>query len=82
MLRSELAGRRPRGRATRSLMDVVKEDKKLVGVREDSVEDRVTGRQMIGCSHPWREQPKGNEDEYRFIPEHITGQPICKKKNL
>lgn len=61
-------------------MDVVKEDVKLVGVREDSAEDRVTQRRMIGCGHPWREQPKGNEDEYRFILEHITGHPMCKKK--
>lgn len=60
-------------------MDVVKEDVKLVGARIDSAEDRVTRRQMIGCCHPCREQPKENEDEYRFIPQRITGHPMCKK---
>lgn len=34
MLRSELVGRRCGGRAKRSLMDVMKEDIKSVGVRE------------------------------------------------
>lgn len=34
MLRSELVGRRCRGRAKRSLMDVMKEDIKSVGLRE------------------------------------------------
>lgn len=38
MLRSELAGRRCRGRAKRSLMDVMKEDIKSVGVREGKCE--------------------------------------------
>lgn len=36
----------------KSFMDVVKDDVKLVGVRIDSAEDRVTRREMIGCGHP------------------------------
>ena len=40
MLRSELPGRKPRGRPKRRSMDVVKEDKKLVGLREEDTEDR------------------------------------------
>lgn len=80
MPRLELAGGRPRGRAAQSFMEVVKEDVKIVGVREDSAEDRVTPRKMIGCGHSWREQPIGNEDENRFIPEDITGHPMCEEK--
>ena len=34
MLSLELPGRRPRGRPKRRFMDVVKEDMKVVGVRE------------------------------------------------
>ena len=33
-------------------MDVEEEDMKLVGVREDDVEDRVRWRQMIHCKNP------------------------------
>lgn len=61
-------------------MDVVKEDVKLVGVREDSAEDRVIRRKMIGCGQPWREQPIGNEDEYRFIFRSILQVTQCVKK--
>ena len=39
MLRLELPGRRARGRPKRRFMDVVKEDMKLVGVREEVAED-------------------------------------------
>ena len=35
MMRFELGGRRPRGRLKRRFMDVVNEDMKLVGVREE-----------------------------------------------
>ena len=33
-------------------MDVMKEDMKLLGVREDDAEDRVGWRQMIHCGEP------------------------------
>ncbi|KAF7645083.1 hypothetical protein LDENG_00132800 [Lucifuga dentata] len=52
---SEHIGRRmlrPRGRPKRRFMDVVKEDMKLVGVREEEAEDRVRWRQMIRCGDP------------------------------
>ncbi|KAF7659468.1 hypothetical protein LDENG_00297190 [Lucifuga dentata] len=52
MLRLELPGRRPRGRPKRRFMDAVKEDMKLVGVREEEAEDRVRWRQMIRCGDP------------------------------
>ncbi|KAF7655665.1 hypothetical protein LDENG_00052730 [Lucifuga dentata] len=52
MLRLELPGRRPRGRPKRRFMDVVKEDMKLVGVREEEAEDRVRWRQLIRCGDP------------------------------
>ena len=32
-------------------MDVMKEDMKLVGVREEDAEDRARWRQMIGCDN-------------------------------
>ena len=44
MMRLELPGRRPRGRPKRRFMDVVKEDMKLVGVRDEDEEDRVRWR--------------------------------------
>ncbi|KAF7641470.1 hypothetical protein LDENG_00280470 [Lucifuga dentata] len=52
MLRLELPGRRPRGRPKRRFMDAVKEDMKLVDVREEEAEDRVRWRQMICCGDP------------------------------
>ncbi|KAF7662280.1 hypothetical protein LDENG_00240050 [Lucifuga dentata] len=52
MLRLELPGRRPRGRSERRFMDAVKEDMKLVGLREEEAEDRVRWRQMIRCGDP------------------------------
>ena len=39
MRRLKLPGRRPRGRPQRRFMDVVKEDMKLAGVREEDPED-------------------------------------------
>ena len=41
MIRLELPGRKPRGIPKRRFMDVVKEDMKLVGMREEDAEDRV-----------------------------------------
>ena len=52
MLRMELPGRRSRGRPKRTFMDVVKEDMKLAGVREEEAEDRVRWRQMTRCGDP------------------------------
>ena len=43
-------------------MDVEKEDMKLAGVKEDA-EDRGRWRQMIHRGDPWKEQPKGKEEE-------------------
>ena len=63
MLSFELPGRRSRGRPKRRFMDVVKEDMKVVGVREEDAEDRVRWRQLIRCGDPWREKPKGKEEE-------------------
>lgn len=44
-------------------MDVVKEDMKLAGVREEVAEGRVWWRQSIRCDDPWREQKKGKDEE-------------------
>ena len=52
MLRLELPGRRPKGRPKRRFMEVVKEDMKLVGVKDEQEEDRVRWRQMIRCGDP------------------------------
>ena len=46
----ELPGRRPRGRPTRRFLDVVKEDVKLLGVREEDADDRVRWRRIIHFS--------------------------------
>lgn len=48
----DLLGRRARGRKKRRLMGVVKEDMKVVGVREENVKDRVTWRQITRCGDP------------------------------
>ena len=47
MLRLELPGGRPRGRPERRFMDVVKEDMKVVSVKEETAEDRARWRQLI-----------------------------------
>lgn len=39
MLRRELAGRRPGGRAERTFMDGVKEEMEMVGVKEEDAEE-------------------------------------------
>ena len=44
---SLLPGKRPRGKPIRRFVDVMEEDMKLVGVREEDVEDRVRWRQII-----------------------------------
>ena len=47
----EHPGRRQRGRPKIRFMDVVKDNMKLVGVREEDAEDKVRWRQMIGCGN-------------------------------
>jgi len=44
MLRLEPSGGRPSRRPRRRFMDVLKEDMKLVGVREENAEDRFRRR--------------------------------------
>ena len=41
-----------RGRPKRIFVNVVKEEMKLVDVREDEAEDRVRWRQMTHCGDP------------------------------
>lgn len=55
------------GRAKGRSMDVVKKDMGSVDVREEDAEDRERWRQMIGCGHPSREQPKGDERRSLYI---------------
>ena len=50
-LDSEYISRRIMRWPERRFMDVVKQDKKLVGVREEDAEDRVRWRQMIRCGN-------------------------------
>ena len=42
-------GEKVRGRPKRRFVDVVKEDMKLAGVREEDVEDRGRWKQMLHC---------------------------------
>lgn len=58
MLRMEVPGRRPRGRARRRFMDGVKDDTKLGGV---SAEDWVSWRQLIHFAGACRERPKSEK---------------------
>lgn len=51
-----LPGRRPRGRTTRTLMDVVKENMKLAGETEEDEEG--SWRQLIPCVDPSRRTVK------------------------
>ena len=51
-MKLELSSRSPRGRLKERFMDVVKENMKLVGVREEDAEDRVRWRWMIRCGDP------------------------------
>ena len=53
MLSFDLPGRRrSRGRPKRRFRDVVKEDMKVAGVREEDAGDRVRWMQLIGCGDP------------------------------
>lgn len=56
-----MAGGRPGGRAKMRSMHVVKEDMKLVGVREEDAEEAIKKRQLIGCGHHCRGQPQGED---------------------
>lgn len=57
--RLELPGRRrPSVKPKRRFIDVVKEDMKLVSVREEDAEYRVRWRHLIGCG-----DRKGEEDQ-------------------
>lgn len=58
MLRLELPGRRPRERPKRRFMDEVKEDMKLVGVREEGA-DGSLWRPLTGTA-----ERKGNKELY------------------
>lgn len=52
LLRLELLGRRPRGRAQRQIYGRSGRGRELVGVKEEDAEDRDRWRQMIGCCQP------------------------------
>ena len=52
MMEMELPGKRKRGRTKRRFLDVVKEDRGEVGVKEMNVEDRKVWRMMILCGDP------------------------------
>lgn len=49
MLRFKLPGRRPGRRPKRKFIDLVKEDRKVIGLSEEDAEDRVSWRQLICC---------------------------------
>ena len=66
-MRLELPGWGSGGRPKRRFMDVVKEDMKLVGVREKDAECRVRCCRMIFCGDPWREKQEGKEEAYSLI---------------
>lgn len=57
MLRLEITGRRPGGTAAIKCMDVVK-DMKLVGVKEEDVDEKFRGMHAIGCCNASRDSPK------------------------
>lgn len=44
-------------------MGAVKEDMKVVGVREEDAEDRVRWKTLIRSCYPSRGKPKGKEEE-------------------
>lgn len=48
----KLPDRRPGGRPKRRLIDGVKEDMKVTGVREEDAEDRVIWRPLFHCGDP------------------------------
>ena len=51
-MKTELPGKRKRGRPKRRFLDVVKEDMKEVGAKEMDIQDRKMWRIMIRCGHP------------------------------
>lgn len=51
----------------RRLIDVVKEDMKVTGVREEDAEDRVIWRPLFRCGDPRREKPEGEEIRYQVF---------------
>lgn len=62
--RLELPGRRrPSAKPKRRFIDVVKEDMKLDGGREDDAEDRVGGRHLIGCGNRREEEDQCQNNE-------------------
>lgn len=59
-----LTGRRPRGRPKRRLMDVVRENLKVVGETEEEEDERGRRwRQLIPCIGPWRKTVKAEEGQ-------------------
>lgn len=52
LLRLELPGRRPRGRAERQIYGRSGRGRELVCVKEEDAEERDGWRQMIGCCRP------------------------------
>ena len=52
MLMMEPPGRRRKGRPKRRYMDVIREDMRVPGVREEDVGDRPRWKQMIRCGDP------------------------------
>ena len=60
-------------------MDVVKENMKLVGVREEDGEDRVRWRRIIQSGNLWREQLKEKEEEEDIaeFAKRVTLQSQC-----
>lgn len=61
-------------------MDVVTENTKSVGVREQDAEDIVKWRQMIGCGHPWRKQPTEKEDSWEQMTSWALIQSLPKSQ--
>lgn len=52
LLRTELPGKRKRGRIKRRFMDEVREGMQEVGVIEEVAEDRMNWKMVIHCSDP------------------------------
>ncbi|TWW79412.1 hypothetical protein D4764_10G0004420 [Takifugu flavidus] len=91
-----MPGRRPRGRPKRRFMDGVKEDMKVVGVREEDAEDKLDslcvdapfGHLEAPCSHiaqKWRLGPKIYADgiEGPTVEFHLSaGERRCGLEEL
>ena len=52
VIKTELPGKRKRGRPKRKFLDVVKRDRREIGARETDVENRTVWRNMIRCGYP------------------------------